>query len=551
MPAAPETRYDESHDDHRIRNDHPAGVKASTRGLVIAAPASGSGKTTVTLALLRHLRDAGMCVASIKIGPDYIDPAFHAAASGRACLNLDPWAMRGSTASAAIAAAAAGVDVIIAEGVMGLFDGATAHEGSTADAAAATGWPVVLVVDASAMAASAAVVVRGFADFRRDVDVAGAIYNRVGSDRHAELLIEATAKTGIPVLGCIRRDPSLALPDRHLGLVQAAEHPDLERFLCAAAKTIGAAIDTDALMRLPRRTLAGAFAVASLPGRGRTAAATGGVEREDAASESPASSGRRTAAARHDPGTQASLLQSGPGEPTAMIPDAAAREDRRRPPGLGRRITPPRDVPMMDSCLPLPMLGQHVAVARDEAFAFVYPLALDGWRRAGAELSTFSPLAGEAPAAGADAVYLPGGYPELHAGRIAAARRFLDGLRAAVNRGAVIYGECGGYMVLGERLIDADGVEHAMAGLLPVATTFAERGLTLGYRTVRTLGDGPLGRDGACFRGHEFHYARVLREDGDAPLFRCRDALGRDLGTAGRRVGTVAGSFVHLVDREE
>ena len=444
------------------RDVHPAGAKpAAARGLVIAAPASGNGKTTVTLALLRRLRDAGGRAASLKIGPDYIDPAFHAAASGRACLNLDPWAMRGSTAAAAIAAASAGADVIIAEGVMGLFDGATAHEGSTADAAAATGWPVVLVVDASAMAASAAAVVRGFADFRRDVAVAGVIYNRIGSGRHAELLVEATAKTGIPVLGCIRRDPSLALPDRHLGLVQAAEHPDLERFLCTAAKTIGAAVDMDALMRLPRCTR-----VESLP------------------------------------------------------------------------------------ATPIPVLGQHIAVARDEAFAFAYPLTLDGWRRAGAELSTFSPLAGEAPAAGADAIYLPGGYPELHAGRIAAARGFLDGLRAAADRGAVIYGECGGYMVLGEHLIDADGVEHAMAGLLPVATTFAERGLTLGYRTVRTLGGGPLGRDGICFRGHEFHYARVLREDGDAPLFHCGDARGRDLGTAGRRVGTVAGSFVHLVDRE-
>ena len=452
-------------------------MKAAARGFVIAAPASGSGKTTVTLALLRHLRDAGRRVASIKIGPDYIDPAFHAAASGRACLNLDPWAMRGSTASAALAAASAGADVIVAEGVMGLFDGATAHEGSTADAAVATGWPVVLVVDASAMAASAAAVVRGFADFRGDVDVAGVIYNRIGSDRHAGLLVEATAKIGIPVLGCIRRDPSLALPDRHLGLVQAAEHPDLERFLRTAAKTIGPAIDTGALMRLPRRARAGALAVPSLPGCRRRAA--------------------------------------------------------------------------MDPRPPIPVLGQHIAVARDEAFAFAYPLTLDGWRRAGAGLSTFSPLAGEAPAAGADEVYLPGGYPELHAGRIAAARGFLEGLRAAADRGATIYGECGGYMVLGELLVDADGEAHAMAGLLPVATTFAERGLTLGYRTVRTLGDGPLGRDGACFRGHEFHYARILREDGDAALFRCGDARGGDLGTAGRRVGTVAGSFVHLVDREK
>ena len=441
-----------------------------TRGLVIAAPASGSGKTTVTLALLRRLRDAGVRAASLKVGPDYIDPAFHAASSGRACFNLDPWAMRDSTFAAAVAAASAGADLLVVEGVMGLFDGATAHEGSTADVAALTGWPVVLVIDAGAMAASAAAVVEGFAGFRRDVDVAGIIYNRVGSARHAQVLIEATARTGLPVLGCLRRDASLALPDRHLGLVQASEHLDLERFLCTAAQAIDAAIDIDALMSLPRRA----------------------------------------------------------------------------------RIEAPGAAP---GAAPLPVLGQRIAVAHDEAFAFIYPLTLDGWRHAGAEVSMFSPLADEAPPADADAVYLPGGYPELHAARLASARRFLGGLRAAAGRGAVVYGECGGYMALGECLVDAHGESHAMAGLLPVATTFVEPRLTLGYRTARVIDDpalgGMFGGGATRFRGHEFHYARILREDGDAALFRCADARGRDLGGAGRRVGKIAGSFVHLVDRDE
>ena len=433
-----------------------------TRGVVVGAPASGSGKTTVTLALLRHLRDRGMRVGSLKVGPDYIDPAFHAAASGRACLNLDPWAMRESTFAAAVAAASEGADLVVVEGVMGLFDGATADEGSTADVAAALGWPVVLVVDASAMAASAAAVVHGFASFRGGVEVAGVIYNRVGSDRHAELLVEATARTGRPVLGCLRRDPSLALPDRHLGLVQASEHPDLERFLANAATALGSAVDVDALLRL-------------------------------------------------------------------------ARSDSFEPPA--------------ELAASLPVLGQRIAVARDEAFAFAYPLVLDGWRRAGAEILPFSPLADESPSPVADAVYLPGGYPELHAGRLAAARRFIEGLRAAVARGAVVYGECGGYMVLGESLVDADGEAHAMAGLLPLATTFAERGLTLGYRAAQVLAGGPFGGAGTGYRGHEFHYARVLREDGDQALFRCADARGRDLGPAGRRAGRIMGSFVHLVDR--
>ena len=461
----------------------------------------------MTLALLRRLRERGVRVASIKVGPDYIDPAFHAAASGRPCFNLDPWAMRESAFADVVAAVSHDAQIVIVEGVMGLFDGATAHEGSTADVAAATGWPVVLVVDASAMAASAAAVVHGFSSFRDDVEVAGVIYNRIGSDRHAELLVEATAGTGVPVLGCLRRDPALALPDRHLGLVQASEHPDLESFLDAAAAAAGDSVDIDALVRL----------------------ASGGPV--DAPDEHAVAGASGTGSGRH-PGVPAT---------SARVRDGGVGPRRSGADTNGTNAS--------ETCLPV--LGQRIAVARDAAFAFSYPHVLAGWRQAGVELAPFSPLADEAPAASADAVYLPGGYPELHAGRIAAARRFLRGLRAAAGRGAVVYGECGGYMVLGEWLVDADGGSHAMAGLLPVATTFAERGLTLGYRSARNLSDGPLGREGAGFRGHEFHYARVVREDGDEALFRCTDARGRDLGPAGRRVGRIMGSFVHLVDRTD
>ncbi len=174
-----------------------------TRGLIIAAPASGSGKTLVTLALLRCLRARGVAVASIKVGPDYIDPAFHAAASGRACLNLDAWAMRPETLGALCARAGAGADLVLGEGVMGLFDGAPDGAGSTADLALITGWPVVLVVDAKGMAASAAALVHGFTDYRPELPVAGVIFNRVGSARHAALLAEACAPLGVTVLGAL------------------------------------------------------------------------------------------------------------------------------------------------------------------------------------------------------------------------------------------------------------------------------------------------------------------------------------------------------------
>jgi cobyrinic acid a,c-diamide synthase len=200
--------------------------------------------------------------------------------------------------------------------------------------------------------------------------------------------------------------------------------------------------------------------------------------------------------------------------------------------------------------VPVPPPGQRIALAADIAFAFTYPATVAGWRAAGAEVRAFSPLADEAPAADADVVVLPGGYPELHAGRLASAARFLDGLRAAATRGAAILGECGGYMVMGRGLVDADGTRHEMAGLLPLETSFAERRLHLGYRRVTTLGETALGPVGCRFRGHEFHFARATEEGPAEPLFAVRDARGKDLGTVGLRVGGVAGSFIHLIAAE-
>ena len=433
-------------------------------GLILAAPASASGKTTLTLALLRHLRNSGRTIASAKAGPDYIDPAFHGAASGTPCLNLDAWAMRRETIAALVASLERRAELVLCEGAMGLFDGAgQSGHGSTGDLAALTGWPVVLVVDVAGQAGSAAALLRGFMSHRPDVPVAGVIFNRVGGPRHAGMLENSvrTALPGLPILGHVPRHAELALPERHLGLVQAAEHPDLDGFLDRAAALVSAAIDLERLLGLVRSS-----SLAALP-----------------------------------------------------------------------------------AAQPLPPLGQRIAVARDVAFAFAYPAMLEGWRSAGAELSLFSPLADEGPAADADAVFLPGGYPELHAGTLAGNQRFLAGLAAASRRAAVIYGECGGYMVLGRGLVDASGARHAMAGLLPLETSFAERRRQLGYRQARLAAAGPLGKAGAVFRGHEYHYATIIDEGGGAPLFAAADADGSGLGTAGRVSERVMGSFLHLVDR--
>lgn len=427
---------------------------AEPRGVIVAAPRSGSGKTAVTLGLARALVNSGSRVAPAKTGPDYIDPAFLARAAGGAAINLDPWAMEAATLRGRAWGHARGYDTLLIEGVMGLFDGAADGSGSTADLAQALELPVVLVVDCERQAQSVAALVQGFSTWRADVNVAGVILNKVGSDRHETMLRTALERTGLPCLGTIPRRADLVLPERHLGLIMPHEVDGIESYL----ERMSALLTTHVDFRL-----LGAISA-----------------------------------------------------PVQPAPEA---------PGL-------------------PPLGQHVAIARDAAFAFLYPHLLGHWHAAGAKLSFFSPLADEAPAEDADAVFLPGGYPELHAAALAAAGRFKAGLAAAAQRGALVYGECGGFMVLGEALTDRDGVTHAMTGLLPVVTRIDRPRRVLGYR--RLIHDSPLPWPGRIC-GHEFHYSSHAPFD-LPPLFQASDALGEDLGPMGARVGTVMGSYAHVIE---
>jgi len=428
----------------------------TTTGLIIAAPASGAGKTTLTLGLLRALNRAGHITRSAKSGPDYIDPAFHAAASGQPCVNLDAWAM----SKDAVIRRAMGRETdipthLIIEGAMGLFDGAPPDGvGATADLARDLKLPVVLVVNTAAMSHSVAALVRGFASHDPEVTVAGVILNNVGSQRHATMLRTALAPLEIPVLGHLPRHAELARPSRHLGLVQAGEMPDLERFLDTAADHICQHMDLSTLRGLMRPL--------------------GGPPRNHA----PA----------------------------------------------------------------IPTPHRRIAVARDAAFSFCYPHQIADWQHAGTEIIPFSPLADD-PVPSADLVFLPGGYPELHAARLAANSTFMQSLRNA-SQYTDIYGECGGYMVLGETLIDADGVAHKMAGLLGLTTSFARRKLHLGYRYLTGLSPQKSGR----FAAHEFHYATTLDAQG-TPLFDATDAEGTALPPMGLTQGRVAGSFAHIIDR--
>jgi len=429
------------------------------RGLLIGAPASGCGKTTLTLGLIRALKLAGHNVVSAKAGPDYIDPKFHHAANSKTCFNLDPWAMSHHTINALARHVTDSGDLFIVEGMMGLFDAARDGRGSSADLAGLLGLPVILVLDATSQSHSIAAVVAGFAGHRENCNIAGLILNRVGSGSHEKMLRDALVPCGIPVIGAVARDSAFTLPSRHLGLVQAGEHEDLEAFIAGVAAHVGAHLDLDRLVELAQPVV---FA------------------------DAPA---------------------TGPS---------------------------------------LPPLGQHIAVARDIAFEFIYPHLLHGWRQAGAEISFFSPLANEAPAADSDAVFVPGGYPELHAARLSSNQVFLDGLRQGAEANILIYGECGGYMVLGNILTDAKGVDHPMAGLLPVTTSFAARKLHLGYRKLTpALAGSPWVHP---LSAHEFHYASVTAKAREDPLFSAVDATGESIGTMGHRRGSVMGSFAHIID---
>jgi cobyrinic acid a,c-diamide synthase len=429
-------------------------------GLLIGAARSGSGKTTLALGLMRALTRRGLRVSAVKCGPDYIDPAFHAAATGRDSLNLDSWAMQPATIAALAEQASDDADIIIAEGAMGLFDGAPGGAsgiGASADVARLLGWPILLAHDVSGQAQTAAAVIRGLASHDPTLSIAGVVANRTGSDRHRRLVSDGVAELGLRLFGALPRNDAVKLPERHLGLVQAGETRDLDERLDALADFVETHVDVSAI--------------------------------------------------------------------------AEAAQARAFQHGAAVSLAPP---------------AQRVAVARDDAFSFFYPHLAKSWRAAGADIVFFSPLADQAPPDDCDLCWLPGGYPELHAGRLAQAHGFLSGLRSFAQTRPV-HGECGGYMALGRVIIDADGAAHEMAGLLELETSFAVRRLHLGYRVARLAEDHRLGRAGETLRGHEFHYATTLSEKG-APFVFARDAYSDADTPAGLRRGDVSGSFFHFIN---
>jgi cobyrinic acid a,c-diamide synthase len=440
-------------------------------GFLIAAPQSGSGKTTVSLAIMAALKRRGVVVAPFKCGPDFIDPGYHRMASGRNSINLDGWMCPESFVVETFRLHAGSSDVAVIEAVMGLFDGlgSSSRQGSSAQIAAICGAPVVLVVNARGMAASAAALVKGFAGFDPAVRLAGVVFNNVGSVGHAELLarVMAEALPGIALFGCIPRDEALAIPSRHLGLVTAEDNPLPPEYL-------------DRLADLAERNL-------DLVGLA---------------------------------GLKVTLPSALPGERERLVKGGDSRVNGVEP---------------------------RIAVARDAAFCFVYHDNLRLLREAGGELLFFSPLADDALPEGISGIYLPGGYPELYAERLAANGPMLEAIRAAAREGMPLYAECGGFIYLTRGMEDSQGVPLAdFAGVFPVRARMLPRRKALGYRQVELLNDSILGSAGEIARGHEFHYSEINEMPADVVRGYRVTRQGTLLGQEGYGLATCLASYVHL-----
>ena len=425
--------------------------------VVIAGTSSGAGKTTVACGLIGALRARGLSVQGFKVGPDYIDPSYHALASGRPGRNLDAFLSGPELIAPLVRHGGQGAEIAVIEGVMGMFDGVSGRGelASTAQVAKLLRAPVLLVVDASAMARSAAAIVHGFRTFDPDVALAGVIFNRVGSDGHEQLLREAVAGLGVPVLGALRRDERVAAPERHLGLVPADER---ERRATDALTALAGAIerhaDLDAIDRLAR-------AATELPG-------------------------------------------------PRWRPDRAPRAATATP----------------------------IAIARGPAFSFHYTENLELLEAAGGELLAFDPTTDEALPAGARALILAGGFPEIFGAELEANVALRAEVGAFAAAGRPVLAECGGLLYL---LDELDG--HQMCGVLSGRGGMAGR-LTLGYREALAATATPWMSAGERVRGHEFHYSAIDSPATASPAWRL-SAHGA-MREEGIVAGAVQASYLHV-----
>ena len=479
--------------------------------LVIAATGSGVGKTSLTLGLARALVRRGLKVQTFKVGPDFLDPSYLAMASGRTCYNLDGWMTSASYVGRLFARATADADLALVEGVMGLFCGASPEglEGSTAEIALALDAPVLLAVNARGAGRSLAATVHGFTHFEPRLQLAGVIANQCGSAGHGTLVAEALCAAGLaPLVGAIPRDALPKLESRHLGLVAADQSGITPAVIDQLADAMERYVDIEAII-----------AMADL-----WSAATCRRFLEEPATKIRSESLPQS--------SLCSVLTTESGEESPHSTSALTTESGEKSPH--------------SKGSPAVRLG----VARDEAFHFYYPDNLESLAEHGAELIAFSPLADTTLPEHLDALYFGGGYPELHAQRLAANRPMREAVRDFAASGRCVYAECGGLMYLGRSLSTTDDRTHEMAGVLPVNTRMLPRLSRLGYVEVAFRADGLWGPAGWECRGHEFHYSQITSDQSRSAGWQPAYALARRRAEPGQPEGFARGnvlaSYVHL-----
>jgi cobyrinic acid a,c-diamide synthase len=468
--------------------------------IVIAGASSNVGKTTVTAGLIAALRQRGLIVQPFKCGPDYVDPSYHERAAGRPCRNLDTWMLSDTQLLDSFARACQDTDIAVVEGVMGLYDGSDWHDerGSTAQIAKLLNAPVLLVLDISGSARSAAAAALGYQNFDPAVAIQGVVLNFAGSERHAQGCAEAIAKaTALPMLGWLPRELRLRIPERHLGLVPGGEQVDSDALIAEMAGAVSVRFDVAGVVNVARRAVVGA---AGGDTRGTASATPGGAEERA----------------------------------------GVAAAERTDPPAIG---TPSRTSHRR-------ALRPIIAVARDEAFCFYYPENLELLIEEGAKVEFFSPLRGERPDASAAGVYLGGGYPELHGPALVSNTGLWDALKDLHAADVPIYAECGGFMVLTEALTDSEGHRWPMAGLLPGFARMSGKLAALGYRHATALRSNLLADPGESLRGHEFRYSSWVRDANvpdDTAAWQVRGTRGdTPIDAVGYARGNLLASYLHV-----
>ncbi|WP_433631038.1 cobyrinate a,c-diamide synthase [Nocardia sp. CA-120079] len=491
--------------------------------VVIAAPASGSGKTTLATSLIGALRRAGHRVAPFKVGPDYIDPGYHGLAAGRPGRNLDPVLVGADRVVPLYRHGAQGCDLAVVEGVMGLFDGridenhaAPIAEGSTAQVAGLLGAPVILVVDARGHSQSLAALLHGFATFDTAISLGGVILNRVGSERHDQVLRAACDRVGLPVLGSLPRMAELEVPSRHLGLIPAVEHGHAATAAVEAMTDLVAAhVDLGTIARLARSTTTAPAwdpVTAVRESEDSSTAAAPSVDEAIAADVTSAFAGAASHSNAEGRNNTAIAAPAGGGE------GARSAAERATPAFAGAGLDP------------------VIAMAGGPAFTFGYAEHRELLEAAGARVVVFDPMRDELPT-GTAGLVLPGGFPEEHAAALAANDRLLAQVAEHAGAGLPVHAECAGLLYLSRSL---DG--HPMAGVVDATAEFGPR-LTLGYRDAVALADSALWRAGERVRGHEFHRTRLVTAGTDTPAWGWHSAGDRI--REGALIHRVHASYLH------